>query len=109
MFIFFRISEFWNRNSDFSIFQQRNSIKFFPTGIFGIGNGSGIPLPMGVLEIRTKNWNSQPRFLGGLRHSPPRMKNQRGSMREKTIGKKIIPLIACDVTRGVSLDTNNQV
>jgi hypothetical protein len=30
------------------------------TGIFGIKNGIGIPLPMGVPEIGTKNWNSQP-------------------------------------------------
>ncbi len=30
------------------------------TGISGIGNGIGIPLPMGVPEIRIKNWNSQP-------------------------------------------------
>jgi hypothetical protein len=38
------------------------------------------------------------------------MKNQRGSMRKKNhIGKKIISqLSACDVTRVVSLDTNNQ-
>ncbi len=43
------------------IFQQRNLIKLFSTGIFGIGNGSIIPLPMGVPAIGTKNWNSQPR------------------------------------------------
>jgi hypothetical protein len=30
------------------------------TGIFGIKNGIGIPLLLGVPEIRTKNWNSQP-------------------------------------------------
>jgi hypothetical protein len=35
-------------------------LKFFLTGIFGIGNRSGIPLPMGVPEIGTENWNSQP-------------------------------------------------
>jgi hypothetical protein len=38
--------------------------------IFGIKNGSGIPLPMGVPEIGTKNRNSQPRMgivlLGGI-------------------------------------------
>jgi hypothetical protein len=34
--------------------------KNFPTGIFGIKNGIRIPLPMGVPEIGTKNWNSQP-------------------------------------------------
>ncbi len=31
-----------------------------PTGISGIGNRIGIPLPVGVPEIGTKNWNSQP-------------------------------------------------
>jgi hypothetical protein len=36
--------------------------KNFLTGIFGIKNGIGIPLPMGVPEIGTKNWNSQPRL-----------------------------------------------
>jgi hypothetical protein len=30
------------------------------TGIIGIKNGIGIPQPMGVAEIGTKNWNSQP-------------------------------------------------
>jgi hypothetical protein len=30
------------------------------TGISGIKNGIRIPLPMGVPEIGTKNWNSQP-------------------------------------------------
>jgi hypothetical protein len=34
--------------------------KKIPTGIFGIKNGIGIPLPMGVPEIGTKNQNSQP-------------------------------------------------
>ncbi len=34
------------------------------TGIFGIENGIGIPLPMGVPEIGTKNWNPQPSFQG---------------------------------------------
>ncbi len=33
------------------------------TGIFGIENGIGIPLAMGVPEIGTENWNSQPRSL----------------------------------------------
>jgi hypothetical protein len=32
-----------------------------PTGISGIKNGIGIPLPMGVPEMGTKNQNSQPR------------------------------------------------
>ncbi len=56
---FFWNSEFWNRNSDFSAFQQQNSKKN-PTGIFGIKNIIKILLPMGVPEIRTKDWNSQP-------------------------------------------------
>jgi hypothetical protein len=34
--------------------------KNFLTGILGIVNWIGIPLPMGVPEIGTKNWNSQP-------------------------------------------------
>ncbi len=65
-FIFFQNTDFRNRNSNFSIFQQRNSKKNL-TGIFGIKNGIGIPLSMGVPEIGTKNWNSQPSFqLGGF-------------------------------------------
>ena len=49
--------------------------------------------------------------VGGLRHLPPRMKNQHGLNEEKNhIGKKIISqLSACEVIRVVSLDTNNQV
>jgi hypothetical protein len=50
--------EFRISNSDFSIFQQQNSKKKNPAGFFGIKNGIGIPLPMGVPEIGTKNWNS---------------------------------------------------
>jgi hypothetical protein len=34
--------------------------KYFPTVIFRIQNEIGIPLTMGVPEIGTKNWNSQP-------------------------------------------------
>jgi hypothetical protein len=37
--------------------------KKIPTGIFGIKNGIGIPLPIGVPEIGTKNQNSQPSFI----------------------------------------------
>jgi hypothetical protein len=40
-----------------SSFQQLNS-KINPTRISKIKNGIGIPLPMGVPEIGTKNWNS---------------------------------------------------
>ena len=49
-------------------------------------------------------------FLGGLRHLPPRMKNQHGLNEEKDhLGKKnsLSYLSACDVTRVVSLGTNN--
>jgi hypothetical protein len=40
--------------------------KTIPTGIFGIENGIGIPLTMGVPEIGTKNQNSQPSLLTEL-------------------------------------------
>ncbi len=50
-------SEFWFLH--FSTAEFENN---FPTGIFGIENGIGIPLPMGVPEIGTENRNSQPRF-----------------------------------------------
>ncbi len=61
-------------------------------------------------------WSGAPKvclydtFLGSLRHSPPRMKNQHGLHEEKThMGKKIISrvLSAWDVTCAVSLGTNN--
>jgi hypothetical protein len=60
-------------------------------------------------------WSGMPKvrlydtFLGSLRHLPPRMKNHHGLNEEKKhISKKIIShLSACDVTRVVSLDTNN--
>ena len=35
----------------------------FPTGIFGIENGIRILLLMGVPEIGTENWNSQPSLI----------------------------------------------
>jgi len=49
-------------------------------------------------------------YLDGLRHLPPRMKNQHGLNEEKNhIGKKIISqLSACEVLHVISLDTNNQ-
>ncbi len=60
-------------------------------------------------------WSDAPKvqlcgiFLGSLRHLPPWMKNQHGSMRKNLYRKKIISqLSACDVTRVISLDTNNQ-
>ncbi len=49
-------------------------------------------------------------FLGGLRHLPPRMKNQHGLNEEKNhLGKKkyLSYMSACDVTHVVSLGTNN--
>ncbi len=60
-------------------------------------------------------WSGMPKvclyntFLGSLRHSPPRMKNQHGLNEEKKHTGKIIisHLSACDVTCVVSLDTNN--
>jgi hypothetical protein len=53
----FQISELEFQFLDFSKaeFEKKN-----PTGIFGIKNRIGIPLPMGVPEIGTENWNSQP-------------------------------------------------
>ncbi len=39
---------------------KNQNLKKNPTGIFGIVNRIGIPPPMGVPEIRTKNRNSQP-------------------------------------------------
>ncbi len=65
MFIVIRYSEFWNQNSNFSFFQQRNSKKNL-TRIFGIENGMGILLLMGVPEIRTKNWDYQPSWSVSL-------------------------------------------
>jgi hypothetical protein len=50
-----RNPEFWNRNSGFLTLQTSEFEKNFPTGIFGIVNGIGIPPLMGVPEIRTKN------------------------------------------------------
>ncbi len=58
---FFRNSEFWNLNYNLSIFQQQNSKRKKPTRISRIKIGIGILLLMGVPEIGTKNWNSQPR------------------------------------------------
>jgi hypothetical protein len=52
------IPNFANGNSDFLTFQTSEFQN--PTGISGIKSGIGIPLPMGVPEIGTKNWNSQP-------------------------------------------------
>ncbi len=56
-------SEFWNQNSNFLTLQTLEFKKYFPTGIFGIKNGIRVPLTMGVPEIGTKNWNSQPSCL----------------------------------------------
>jgi hypothetical protein len=53
----FQISESEFRFLDFSTAEFE---KIFLTGIFKNENGIGILLPMGVPEIRTENWNSQP-------------------------------------------------
>ena len=59
-------------------------------------------------------WSGTPKvhlyntFLGSLHHLAPQMKNQRGSMRKKPYREKIVSRMStCDVTRGVSLVTNN--
>ncbi len=52
------IPNFANRHSDFLTLQTSEFQKKNPTGIFGIENGIGIPLTMGVPEIGTKSWNS---------------------------------------------------
>ena len=49
-----------NRNSDFLTLLTLEFQKKKSTGIFGIEHGIGTPLMMGVPEIGTKNWNSQP-------------------------------------------------
>ncbi len=54
-------SEFWFSDSPDIGISKKN-----PIGIFGIKNRIGIPLTMGVPEIRTNNRNSQPSgALGG--------------------------------------------
>ncbi len=58
------IPNFANQNSNLMTFQKGKSKKN-PKGIPGIENRIGIPLPMGVPEIGTKNWNSQPSCSGG--------------------------------------------
>jgi hypothetical protein len=57
-------SEFQILESEFRFlkFSTAEFEKNFPTRIFGIKNGIGILLPMGVPEIGTENWNSQPRL-----------------------------------------------
>ncbi len=52
-----------NQNSNFLTLQTAEFQKKNPTGIFGIKHGIGIPLTMGVPEIGTKNWNSQPSII----------------------------------------------
>jgi hypothetical protein len=58
-----QISESEFRLLDFSTAEFINKN---PTGIFGIKNGIGILLPIGVLEIGTENQNSQPRKEGAF-------------------------------------------
>ncbi len=62
------ILNFPNRNYDMMTFQQWNSEKIL-TGIPGICNRIGIPLPMGVTEIGTENLNSQPSLAESLTYS----------------------------------------
>ncbi len=50
-----------NRNSNFLTLQTLEFQKKSPTGIFRIEHRIRIPLTMGVPEIGTENWNSQPR------------------------------------------------
>jgi hypothetical protein len=57
-----RIPNIANPNSDFLILQTSEFPKKIPNEIFGIKNGIGILLTIGVPEIGTKNQNSQPRF-----------------------------------------------
>jgi hypothetical protein len=57
LFSEFRISESEFRFLDFSTAEFKIKIQ---TGIFGIENGIGILLPMGVPEIGTENQSSQP-------------------------------------------------
>ncbi len=54
-----RIPNIANWNYNFLTLQTLEFQKKM-TGIIGIKNGIGIPLTMRVLEIKTKNWNSQP-------------------------------------------------
>jgi hypothetical protein len=49
-----------NRNSDFLTLQTLEFQTKILTGIFGIEYGIRILLTMGVPEIGTENWNSQP-------------------------------------------------
>jgi hypothetical protein len=56
-FLEFQISEF---EFQFLNFSTAKFEKNLPTGIFGIENGIRIPPSMGVSEIGTENWNSQP-------------------------------------------------
>jgi hypothetical protein len=59
-----RILNIANWNSNFLTLQISEFQKKNPTGIFGIKNGIGILFMMGVPEIGTKNWNSQPSRYG---------------------------------------------
>ncbi len=58
--IFFGILNFGIR-IPISWFFNSGIKKKIPTRIFGIKNRIRVPLPIGVPEIGTKNWNSQPR------------------------------------------------
>jgi hypothetical protein len=64
-----RIPKIANRDSGFLTLQKSEFQKKM-TGIFRIVNGIGIPPPMGVPEIGTENWNSQPRSFGRQNMGP---------------------------------------
>jgi hypothetical protein len=58
--LFFFEFQIFESEFQFLDFSTAEFIRKILTGIFGIKNGIGIPLPMGVPEIGTENRNSQP-------------------------------------------------
>jgi len=63
------IPKITNRNSNF-LALQKSEFQKKQTGIFRIVNKIGIPPLIGVPEIGTKNWNSQPSILATSWHWP---------------------------------------
>ncbi len=94
----YRNPEFWNRNSDFLTLQTSEFKKYFPTGIFGIKNGIGILLMMGVPETRTENWNSQPRMAGGVKGRDANSRPRPGVPFVSKAEVKVIYVIICKIT-----------
>jgi hypothetical protein len=88
----YRNSEFWNRNSNFLTLQTPEFKKYFPTGIFGIKNGIGIPLTMEVPEIGTKiripNLALRSKDLGG---TPHQLRKKPPTIRELTYRASVEP------------------